>query len=199
MNTTHITSRHRVSTSALSIALLVCSGLWLLSAARCEGAHTPPPAITGTVTFDGSGASLSPGEGWYRYEPPTGAGVFLRDGTACGPIIASESGMLSVSLRDKQHSSLESMAARVRAECDSLASADRRSFRREVFVSESGRRGLHVSYVQRSVRDGRTSATRCHHYLVINREGRGVDVAYLTDSVRDSKAAHQMIRKSLSL
>ncbi|MBI3413802.1 MAG: hypothetical protein HY043_00560 [Verrucomicrobia bacterium] len=34
MNTTHITSRHRVSTSALSIALLVCSGLWLLAA--CE-------------------------------------------------------------------------------------------------------------------------------------------------------------------
>ena len=34
MNTTHITSRHRVSTSSLSIALLVCSGLWLLAA--CE-------------------------------------------------------------------------------------------------------------------------------------------------------------------
>src|SRR4030095_3041794 len=89
---------------------------FLIAAVRCDGAHAP--AITGTVTFDGAGASLTLGEGWYRYEPPSGAGVFLRDGTACGPIIASESGMLSVGLRDKQHRSLESMAAGVRAECD---------------------------------------------------------------------------------
>ena len=34
MNTTHITSGHRVSTSALSIALLVCSGLWMLAASE---------------------------------------------------------------------------------------------------------------------------------------------------------------------
>jgi hypothetical protein len=177
----------------------LCTFSLLIAAARCESAHAPPPAITGTITFDGSGASLTPGDGWYRYDPPTGAGVFLRQGTACGPIIANDSGMLSVSLQDKQHSSLQSMAARIRAECDSLAAADRRSFRREAFITESGLRGLHVSYVQRSVRDGRASVTRCHHYLVINRDGRGVDVAYLADAERDSKAAHQMIRKSLSL
>ena len=171
----------------------------LIAAARCESAHMPPPAIIGRVTFNGSGTSLSPGEGWYRYEPPAGAGLFLPEGTACGPIIASESGMLSVSLRDAQHSSLESMAAGVRRESDSLPSEDRRSFRREAFVTRSGLRGLHVSYVQHSVQDGRARATRCHHYFVINQDGRGVDIAYLADSERDSKAAHQMIRKSLSL
>ena len=34
MKTTHIAARYRVSTSALSIALLVCSALWFLAA--CE-------------------------------------------------------------------------------------------------------------------------------------------------------------------
>ena len=34
MNTTYNIFRHRVSTSALSIALLICSGLWLV--AVCE-------------------------------------------------------------------------------------------------------------------------------------------------------------------
>ena len=34
MNTTHIGSRYRISTSALSIALLICSGLWVFAA--CE-------------------------------------------------------------------------------------------------------------------------------------------------------------------
>jgi hypothetical protein len=172
---------------------------FLVAAARSEGAQAPPPAINGTVTFDGSGASLTPGDGWFRYDPPAGAGVFLRDGTACGPILASDSGMLSVSLRDLPHSSLESMAARVRAECDSLASADRRSFHRETFVSEGGLRGLHLSYVQKTVRDGKAGATRCHHYVFLNRDGRGVDIAYLADTARDAKAAHAMIRKSLIL
>lgn len=172
--------------------------LLFIAAVRCEGAASLPPPITGTVTFSGSGASLTPGEGWYRYELPAGAGVFLTDGRHCGPVIASESGMLTVSLRDKQHGTLKAMAARVRAECKHLPSADRGSFRREAFVTGSGLQGLHVSYVQRKV-DGRTQATRCHHYLINNRDGRGVDIAYFADAERESNAAHEMIRKSLRL
>jgi hypothetical protein len=160
--------------------------LLFIGAGRCEGAAWPPAPITGTVTFSGSGASLTPGEGWYRYELEAGTGVFLSDGIHCGPIIASETGMLTVSLRDKQHGTLKAMAARVRAECKRLASADGGSFRRDAFVTESGLQGLHVSYVQRSVWDGRAEATRCHHYLINNRDGRGVDIAYLADAERDS-------------
>jgi hypothetical protein len=174
--------------------------LLFIAAVTCEGAGSLPSPITGTVSFSGSGASLTPGEGWYRCELSAGQEVFLTDGTHCGPVIANESGMLTVSLRDKQHSSLESMAASMRAECDSLASADKHSFHREKFVTEGGLRGLHVSYVQRNVQpDGRVTKTRCHHYLVNRADGRGVDIAYLANSERESKSAHEMIRKSLNL
>lgn len=174
--------------------------LLFIAAVTCEGAAWLPSPITGTVSFSGSGVSLTPGEGWYRCELSAGQEVFLTDGTHCGPVIVSQSGMLTVSLRDKQHSSLESMATTMRAECDSLACADKHSFRREKFVTEGGLRGLHVSYVQRNVQpDGRVTETRCHHYLVNRADGRGVDIAYLVDSEHDSKPAHEMIRKSLHL
>jgi len=170
-----------------------------IAAIRGEGAQPPSPPIAGPISFIGSGVSITPGSGWYRYDLPAGAGVFVPDGTLCGPIIVSDSGMLSVSVRDKLHSTLDLMAATLRAECQRLASADKQSFRREPFVTESGLRGFHVSYVQRNLRDGRATATRCHHYLVTNRDGQGVDIAYLADAERDSNVAHQMVRQSLTL
>lgn len=173
--------------------------LLFIAAIKCGGAQPSPPPITGTITFSGSGISITPGEGWYRCEPPTGAGVFFRGGIACGPTIVSESGMLSVGLMDKHYSSLESVAVQVREEYDSILSEDRHSLRREPFVTDTGLRGLHVSYVQRSVRDGRAAEVRCHHYVVTNRDGRVVDVAYLADARHDTNRAHEMIRQSLSL
>ena len=164
---------------------------------KIHGDQTPPKSITGPVLFTGSGVRITLGEGWCRYEHP-GAGTFVRDGRPCGPTIVNDSGMLTVSLIDKTHSNLESIASGVRAECDSLASADKSSFRRKEFVTESGLAGLHVSYTQENVQpDGRKVVTRCNHYLVTKPDGRCIDIAYLATADRDVSSVFETIRSTL--
>jgi cytochrome bd-type quinol oxidase subunit 2 len=67
MSTSHSFSRHRVSTSAISIALLICSGLWLVAACeynassgfKADWSATPLPwmltvVMTPAICFAGS-------------------------------------------------------------------------------------------------------------------------------------------------
>lgn len=172
----------------------------IVAAPNCYAGTSSPKLVTGAVTFGDSGASITPGEGWYFCKSPPGAVVFSRNGKACGPIIANDSGMLTVILKDKLHNNLDTMAGELRAECDSLPSADKQSFRRDAFVTDNGLPGLHVSYTQENVQpDGRKVITRCNHYLIVGPDRQGVDIVYLATANRATTSVFEMIRKTLKV
>lgn len=147
---------------------------------------------SGTVAFPDAGVSLDVGGGWKRIDVSPGPPV-------CPPTLVGEHGMVRAMLFAPERSDLEKAAGSLRSMFDANSEAVRDSFRQEEFATESGLRGLHVSYVQRSQKDGAQIEMHSHNYLVTNRAGRCVSISYLAPARNDSDVVHEMVAKSLRL
>ena len=147
---------------------------------------------SGIVAFSGAGLSLDVGEGWKRMDISPGPPV-------CPPTLVGEHGMLRAMLFAPDRSDIAKAASGLRAIFDANAGAVKDSFRQEEFTTQSGLRGLHLSYTQRSEKEGHVTETHSHNYIVTNREGRCASISYIAPAASDSETVHQMIRRSLKL
>jgi hypothetical protein len=147
---------------------------------------------SGTVVFPDAGVALDVGDGWKRVDVSPGPPV-------CPPTLVGEHGMIRAMLFAPDRSDLEKAASGLRSMFEVNSEAIKDSFRQEEFAAESGLRGLHLSYAQRSQKETEVIETRSHNYIVTNRAGRCVSISYLAPAGRDSDIVHQMVRKSLRL
>jgi hypothetical protein len=147
---------------------------------------------SGVVVFADAGVALDVGDSWKRIDISPGPPV-------CPPTLVGEHGLVRAMLFAPNHSDIQNAASGLRSTFDASAEAVRDSFRQEEFAAESGLRGLHVSYAQRSGKEGQATEMHSHNYIVTNRAGRCVSISYLATAASDSDVVHQMIRKSLKL
>jgi hypothetical protein len=176
---------------------IITAGLVLVAVATFLVACKPESKSStaqssGVVAFAGAGVSLDVGQGWQRIDVSPGPPI-------CPPTLVSEHGMVRAMLFAPDRSDLQKAASSLRAMYDANAQSIKDSFRQEEFTTESGLYGLHLSYAQRSERDGRVTETHSHNYVVTNRESRCVSISYIATGTNDSETVHQMIRKSLKL
>jgi len=73
------------------------------------------------------------------------------------------------------------------------------SFKQEEFTTDSGLKGMHVSYDLKLKAGGRSIPARNHIYIVNNRKGACVGIGYTTLVEKDTEGVHQMIRQTLRL
>lgn len=173
------------------IGLALVAVATLLAACKREG-KSFTEQTSGVVTFADAGVSLDVAEGWKRIDVSPGPPV-------CPPTLVSEHGMVRAMLFAPNHSDLQKAASSLRSVFDANVEAVKDSFRQEEFATESGVRGVHLSYAQRSEKDGHVTEMHSHNYIVMNRAGRCVSISYLAPAANDSDAVHQMVRKSLRL
>jgi hypothetical protein len=150
----------------------------------------------GAVSFDGSGVVLVPGADWQ----PTDARSSLR--MVCRPVLKGADGSIIKVYAPRDGTDAQSGVALLRSQAAAMPGVWQDSFKQEDFTSDSGIRGIHLSYEcsdpqhpERKV----TSKLRTHHYLFHNKAGSCVVIFYLTPADRDSDTVHQMIRKTLIL
>jgi len=174
------------------IAGVVFVGIATLLPACKRESKSSTEQSSGAVVFSDAGIALDVGDGWKRIDSNPGPPV-------CPPTLVSESGVIRAMLFAPDRSDLQKAASSVRSMFDSNSEAVRDSFRQEEFAAESGLRGLHVSYVQRSQKAEQTVEMHSHNYIVTNRAGRCVAISYLAPATRDSDAVHQIVRKTLKL
>ena len=144
------------------------------------------------VAFQGAGVSLDVGPGWKRIDISPGPPV-------CPPTLVGEHGIVRAMLFAPDRSDPQKAVSGIRAAFDANDEAIKDSFLQEEFTTEGGLRGLHISYGQRSEKEGRVTETRSHNYIVTNRERRCVSISYIATGASDSEAVHNMIRKSLKV
>jgi hypothetical protein len=147
---------------------------------------------SGVVVFADAGVSLDVGGGWKRIDISPGPPV-------CSPTLVGEHGVVRAMLFAPDRSDLQRAASGLRSTFDANAEAVKDSFGQEEFAAESGVRGLHLSYAQRSEKDGHVTEMHSHNYIITNRAGRCLSISYLATAASDSDTVHQMIRKSLKL
>ena len=70
------------------------------------------------------------------------------------------------------------------------------SFKQEDFTTESGLKGIHLSYTAQSGKSS-TPDMRSHSFITHNRRGECVSVSYITSPDVESAAVLEAIRKSL--
>ena len=93
---------------------------------------------------------------------------------------------------------LQAATNALRSMFDGNKDAVKDSYQQEDFTTDTGLKGHHVSYSERSEKAGVTEA-RSHSYVVQRQDGRCVTISYLTVAGADSDSVRQMIRKSLKL
>ena len=142
------------------------------------------------VVFADAGVALDVGEGWKRIDISPGPPV-------CPPTLVGEHGIVRAMLFAPDRSDLRQAASGLRSMFEANADAVKDSFEENEFAAESGLRGLHLSYTERSQSDGKMIEMHSHNYIVTNRVGRCVSISYITPATSDSGVVHQMIRKSL--
>ncbi len=177
---------------AIIIAALALVGIATLLLACKRERKSFTEQSSGVVAFVDAGVSLNVGDGWKRIDLSAGPPV-------CPPTLVGEHGIVRAMLFAPDRSDLQKAASGLRAAFDANAEAVKDSFRQEEFSAESGLQGVHVSYAQRSEKEGHVTEMHSHNYVITNRVGRCVSISYLASAVSDSDAVHQMVRKSLRL
>ena len=162
----------------------------LLGCARERGkVKAANPRTTG---FSQAGVSLVLGDEWQSSNP--GNGESLQP-----PTLISQAGMIRVILLPPDRAEPEVVADGLRAAFDENPTTTKHSFRRQTFISETGVRGICVSYLQRTEQDRQISEVQNRHYLIKNRGGRCVVINYLASAAGDSDAVNRTIRNTLAL
>src|SRR5882724_7736127 len=146
----------------------------------------------GVVPFPRAGISLTVSEGWQRIDLDPGIPV-------CPPTLIGTNGMLQAMIFDANRPDPKTASSKLRASFEANSDSAKDSFREEDFVTESGLKGVHLSYTSRPEKNGAVTEIRSHNYIVQNYEGRCVAISYLTSMRAESDAVLQMIRKTLKV
>ena len=145
-----------------------------------------------TMAFAQAGVSLVIGEEWECRNAGAERSPFP-------PTLASQAGVIRVLLLPPDRSEPEIIANGLRADFDANPRVAKHSFRKQQFVSDSGARGLCVSYLQQDQKDP-GAMIETQHYLVKNRAGRCVAINFLASAkAADTDAVQRMLRTSLTL
>ncbi len=146
-----------------------------------------------TVVFGRAGISLVVGEDWECRDVAT-------EHSLRPPTLVSRAGTIRVLLLPPDRSDPVTIADVLRADFDESRRVARHSFRKELFTSDSGVRGLCVSYLERADADSRETYVENSHFLVKNGAGRCVAINYLAAAEPTSAyAVRHMLQTSLSL
>jgi hypothetical protein len=150
----------------------------------------------GAVSFDGSGIMLVPGADWQ----PTDARSSLQ--MICPPVLKGHDGSILKVYAPRDGTDAQAGVALLRSQAAAMPGLWQDSFKQEDFTSDSGIRGIHLSYdcsdpahPEHKV----ASKLRIHHYVFHNKVGRCVVIFHLTPADGDSDTVHQMILKTLIL
>jgi hypothetical protein len=171
---------------------LIAVGLLAVMAGcgRKSGGMVAQPA--GVVAFPRAGISLTLDAGWERIDADPGIPV-------CPPTLIGTNGMLQAMIFDANRPDPKTASSKLRAAFEANSDSAKDSFREEDFVTESGLKGVHLSYTSRPEKNGAVTQIRSHNYIVQNGEGRCVAISYLTTVRTESDGVHQMIQKTLKV
>jgi hypothetical protein len=174
------------------IALFAAIGLIAVMAGCGRKSKEIVTQPAGVVSFPRAGISLTLSEGWQRIDLDPGIPV-------CPPTLIGTNGMLQAMIFDANRPDPKTASSKLRASFEANSDSVKDSFSEEDFVTESGLKGVHLSYTAVSEKNGAVTKMRSHNYIVHNREGRCVAISYLTTVRTESDAVHQMIRKTLKV
>jgi len=170
--------------------ILVALITFLIGCGRKDASFTEQDP--GIVTFADAGVSVEVGNGWQRIDASPSPAV-------CSPTLVGKPGMLRAMLFPPDRSDIAKASSAIRFAFDGNAEAVKDSFRQEPFSTESGVRGVQLSYAQRTEKDGRVTEMHSHNYVLTNHAGRCVSISYISTAANDSDTVQQLIRKSLKL
>lgn len=158
----------------------------------CKRGHGDAASQSTVVVFPDAGVSIDVGTGWVRNDMSPGLPV-------CPPTLIGSAGMIRALLFAPSVSDLQKATNAVRSRFDGDSDADKDSYHQESFTADGGLRGQHISYTERTQKDGSTTELRSHSYIVQRQDGRCVTISYLAPAETDSDSVRLMIQKSLKL
>jgi hypothetical protein len=158
---------------------LLIMGL-LLFGAGCKPSHR--------INFKPANVSVDPGEGWKRLDVAAEAPV-------CSPRLICNAGMINALYLD-DFTDVKKAADFLQSRFATTGNAAADSFKQEDFTTDSGLRGIHLSYTAVS-KDGGTPGERSHSFITQNMMGKCISVSYITSPGDESAAVIQAICKSL--
>jgi len=141
------------------------------------------------VTFKPALVSIDPGAGWRSMDVPA-------QPPACSPRLMSPMGMINAVVLDADDIDLKKAADKFQTSFASTGKAIPDSFKQEDFTTESGLRGIHLSYTGQSAKST-TPDMRSHSFITQARPGRYVSISYITSPDVESGAVLEAIRKTL--
>jgi hypothetical protein len=179
-----------MKTRPLPVAVLLVSVLLV----GCRPERMQPSSLNARkVTFTQAGVSLVVGEEWESKNTHS-------DSTLYPPMLVSQAGTIRVVLLPPDRSDPAVVADGLRAAFDRNSRATKHSFRRQQFANDRGVRGLCVSYLQQTGKNGNVAVVENSHYLVRSRAGRCVAINYVASADnKDASAIDRMLRTGLSL
>ena len=159
--------------------ILVVLGLFLL-VTGCKPSHR--------INFKPASVSIDPREGWKRLNIPAMPPV-------CSPRLISKAGVINVLLLD-DFTDIKKATDMLQERFTTTTKAMPDSFKREDFLTDSGVKGIHLSYTTWSAHST-TPDARSHSFITQNRLGKCVSISYITSPDRESAAVLEAIRKTL--
>jgi hypothetical protein len=150
------------------------------------------PQESGVVVFPDAGVSIDVGAGWKRIDISPGLPV-------CPPTLVGSSGIVRAMLFAPKVSDMQAATNTVRSMFDGDSDTIKDSFHQEDFTADGGLHGQHISYSQRTEKDGNVTETQSYSFIVQRQDGRCVAISYIATASSDSDAIRQMIQKSLKL
>jgi hypothetical protein len=150
-----------------------------------------PTQPSGVVAFLDAGVSIDVGEGWQRIDDNPGLPV-------CPPTLVGPFGMVRAMLFAPGIADMQAATNALRSRFDSDSDAVKDSYHQEGFTADGGLQGQHVSYIERTTKNGDATEISSHNFIAQRKDGRCVAISYLGSSGADSNTV-QMIQKSLKL
>ena len=158
---------------------LIVLGLFLL-AAGCKPSHR--------IYFKPAKISIELAEKWKRMDIPATPPV-------CSPRLINKAGRITALSLDG-FTDIERATDMLQERFTTTTKAIPDSFQREGFTTDSGLRGIHLSYSTWSL-NSQTPEARSHSFITQNRQGRCVSISYITSPDHESPAVLEAIRKTL--
>lgn len=140
------------------------------------------------INFKPSNVSVDPGVGWKRLDLPVEPPV-------CSPSLVCKLGMINALALD-DFTDLKEAADFLQTRFSKTSNVVADSFKQEDFTTDSGSRGIHLSYSAGS-ENSTTPDRRSHSFITRNMRGKCVSVSYITSPSAESAAVLEAIRKTL--